>query len=226
MKKPEITFKQIFSEEDLCQNQTAKYNEKLPFVALKKDTPLKGQLFAVISVLTPDDYGLVYQKNETPYRGFMIKVHGVFPDTDTAHNFIQKKMKMDPHFDIHLIKTGAWSKIDNDVDSIEDNIYSHKMMNDIMTGYFRNENNKKISMDERIQRLHNGEMKQDYSDIKKLLKESLVEDLDKYHRNKTKEDFLQRLHDVDRPRRTLEQLAQQQQEETPKEIGLPDKINV
>lgn len=209
-KKPEITFTQPDSNDEPVDS-TPKYNEKLPFVALKNDTPLRGQLFAAISVLTPDDYGLVYQKDETPYKGFMIKVHGVFPDTDTAHNFIQRKMEIQPHFDIHLIKTGAWSKIDNDVDSLQDNIYATQMMNDIMTGYFRNEHNKKLNLTERIRRLQNGEMKQDYGDIKKLLKESLMDDLDKFHRNKNKEEFLQRLHDGERPRRSLEQLAQQQE---------------
>lgn len=220
-KKNGITFTQVLVDEKAEKEERKhsitynplreipKFNEKLPFQALKRDRPIAGQVFAAVSVLTRDDYGVVYQQNEEPYKGFLMKIHGTFATADQCHNFIKHKLSISPEFDIHMILCGNWTKLDNSAGSVKDNVYEDKMRNDIMTGYFKNEHNKKVDIVKRINSLQSGAMKQDYGDIKKLIKESLHEDLEKHHLEKSKQEYMAKLKDTSRPRRTLAELADQ-----------------
>jgi hypothetical protein len=57
-------------------------------------------------------------------------------------------MKVDKHFDVHLIPTFQWASMEDT--EIEDREYLNEVVSDIMKGYFKKENEKIVRMRDRI----------------------------------------------------------------------------
>jgi hypothetical protein len=79
-----------------------------------------------------------------------LKIRGVFSTREEADDFIRSRiLPSDPHFDIHLIKVGSWSPIQDD--TVEDREYVDGFIGDMMHSYFQAEHDKKLGLNTRIQ---------------------------------------------------------------------------
>ncbi len=122
---------------------------RVPVVALEPDMykPV-GQKYAVFSMIRPNDYGML-SHGDREYKGYLIKITGCFDTEQQAEACIEKVMSTNPHFDMIMTKCGEWSACDDD--RVEDRSYADQMVKDILTGYFKSENTKVMSMGSRIQ---------------------------------------------------------------------------
>lgn len=123
---------------------------RVPLIALENDLyKVDNQAYACFSMIRPEEYGKL-RHGEKEYHGYLIKFRGCFPSKELAVAHIEKLMKVDRHFDIHLIPCFQWSSIDDD--AVEDREYANEMISDIMKGYFKQENDRMIGIRERIRR--------------------------------------------------------------------------
>lgn len=121
---------------------------RVPVIALEPDMyQIDGQAYACFSVIRPEDYGVLHH-GDKGYKGFLIKFRGVFPSREEADRHIRKIMKVDRHFDVHLVPCFQWAKMDEDDCSerehLDDNI------GEIMKGYFKQENDRMKGVRQRI----------------------------------------------------------------------------
>jgi hypothetical protein len=121
---------------------------RVPLIALESDPyKLEDQEWCVFSVITPEEYGSL-RHGEEKYHGYLIKFSGVFPTKELATRHIEKLMKFNRHFDVHLVPAFQWSAIDDK--AVENREYANEMIGDIMRGYFREENNRMMGIKDRI----------------------------------------------------------------------------
>jgi hypothetical protein len=123
-------------------------NVRVPIIALEEDIyKIPDQNFACFSVIRPEDYGALHHK-EGDYKGSLIKFRGVFASREEADKHIRKVMKADKHFDIHLVPCFTWAAMDDD--SIENREYMDNNIQEIIKGYFKEENNRMKGVSRRI----------------------------------------------------------------------------
>lgn len=128
---------------------------RVPLIALEKDCyTITDQNWVVFSMIKPEEYGKLTHK-EKEYHGYLIKFRGCFPTKEQATAHIHKVMKVDRHFDCHLIPAFQWSSIDDEC--VEDREYADERIASIMKGYFQNENNRMIGVRDRIDTVEKGE---------------------------------------------------------------------
>lgn len=128
---------------------------RVPLIALEKDSyRVPDQNWVVFSMIKPEEYGKLKHGNKE-YHGYLIKFRGCFATKELATAHIHKVMKMDRHFDCHLIPAFQWSSIDDH--AVEDREYADERIADIMKGYFQNENNRMIGIRDRIEKVEKGE---------------------------------------------------------------------
>ena len=108
---------------------------------LKEDTIIPNQRFCCISFLSPEEI-----RNCT-LRG--LKVRGVFPTYDEAKAFATELQKNDPDFDVFVGEVGKWLPWDPDPNSVEDQQYQEKELNDLMVAYKENREKAKKMQEER-----------------------------------------------------------------------------
>lgn len=128
---------------------------RVPLIALEKDPyQVENQSWVVFSMIKPEEYGKLTH-GEKEYHGYLIKFRGCFATKELATAHIHKLLKVDVHFDIHLIPAFQWSSIDDT--SVEDREYADDRISDIMKGYFRSENDRMIGLRERIKTVEKDE---------------------------------------------------------------------
>lgn len=150
---PTYSCTEIADEEGPRSVAEAWYNrhrtERVPAISLERDPGIKDQNFVCYSLIRPNEYGAVKHASRAgDYKGNLIKFRGCFATQAAAEAHIEKLMRRDPHFDIHLIKAGEWSLMDND--QVEQHAYVDPIIADVMKGYFKNEDLRLKSMQERI----------------------------------------------------------------------------
>lgn len=121
---------------------------RVPVIALEPDMyQIDNQAYACFSIIRPEDYGVLHH-GDKGYKGFLIKFRGVFPNKEEADRHIRKIMRIDRHFDVHLVPCFQWAKMDEDDCSerehLDDNI------GEIMKGYFKQENDRMKGVRKRI----------------------------------------------------------------------------
>ena len=127
---------------------------RVPLIALDKDPyQVENQCWVCFSVIKPEEYGKL-KHGEKEYHGFLIKFRGCFPTKELAAAHIHRLMKVDRHFDIHLIPAFQWSCIDDDC--VEDREYADDRISDIMKGYFKSENDRMLGIRDRIKQVEDG----------------------------------------------------------------------
>lgn len=121
---------------------------KVPVIALQSDLhTIENQKWACFSIIKPDEYGKLSYKEKT-YNGYLIKFRGCFATKEQAIKHIEKIMSVDKHFDVHLVPMFQWASMeDNDP---EDREYVNDVIKDIVTGYFKKENEKFAHFRDRI----------------------------------------------------------------------------
>ena len=90
-------------------------------------TLLNGQVYALISVVSED----ANQKSSQ----CALKIKGVFPDKESANDFVKVCMQEDPSFDIYLVEMGKWLPIPPKNEEIKDEVHQNQVLNDIIQGY-------------------------------------------------------------------------------------------
>ena len=112
---------------------------------LDEDEPIQGQAFVCISFLSPEGI-----KN-CSLRG--VKCRGVFSTYDEAKRHADKLQKKDPLFNIFVGEVGKWLPWDPDPNSIDDNQYREKELNDLMMKYKEEREKTKLAEEERKQKM-------------------------------------------------------------------------
>ena len=87
-----------------------------------------GQVYALVSIVSPTSA----QKSDS----CALKIRGVFGTRAEAEAHVRKLQRMDNSFDIFLVDMYKWLMVPPpDVNSIEDQEYADKQLNDLMKGY-------------------------------------------------------------------------------------------
>lgn len=94
---------------------------------LDEDQPIAGQGWVCISFLSPEGV-----KNCTT-RG--LKVRGVYSTREEANARADELAKIDPDFDVFVGEVGKWLPWDPDPNSVEDQQYQEKELNELMKGH-------------------------------------------------------------------------------------------
>jgi DNA repair exonuclease SbcCD ATPase subunit len=97
---------------------------------LNEDKPIPGQLWVCISFLSPE--GL---KNCSVYG---LKIRGVFGTRKEAESHANELQKTDPDFHVFVGEMGKWLPWNPSPDSIDDNVYQEKELNNLMKEYKKN----------------------------------------------------------------------------------------
>jgi len=107
------------------ENKNTKYIDYLA-----EDKPIPGQLWMCISFLSPEGI-----KN-CSIRG--LKVRGIYGTRQEADTRAAELHTIDPDFHVFVGEMGKWLAWDPDPNSVEDQIYKEKELNELMKGYKEN----------------------------------------------------------------------------------------
>lgn len=108
---------------------------------LTEDDKISNQEWCCISFISPETL-----KN-CNFRG--IKVRGVYGTRDEAVKRAEFLQKIDPDFNIYVGEVGKWLGWDPDPNTIDDQVYREKKLQDIMNNYKKNQEKTKILEKER-----------------------------------------------------------------------------
>lgn len=97
---------------------------------LDEDAPLRSQKFCCFSFLSPEGI-----KN-CSIRG--LKIRGSYNTYEEAKKRAEQLQKIDPDFHVFVGEVGKWLPWDPDPNSVEDNVYREKELNDLMREYKKN----------------------------------------------------------------------------------------
>lgn len=110
---------------------------------LDEDRPIVGQEWICVSFLSPE--GIM----NCSLRGF--KFRGAFPSYERAKLHADKLQKEDPNFHVFVGEGFKWLPWDPDPNSVEDNVYQNKKLNEIMQAHKDNLDKKRVMEAERKQ---------------------------------------------------------------------------
>ena len=124
--------------------------QMVPIIALEADVNrVPKQRFACISVIKPDMYETLHH-GERKYKGLLVKIRGIFETRDAADSWIRERiLPLDPHFDVHLIECHKWSGVEDD--DVHEREYADENISAIMTNYFKEEHNKQLGLQTRVE---------------------------------------------------------------------------
>jgi len=108
---------------------------------LTEDPVIPNQLWCCISFISPETL-----KN-CNFRG--IKVRGVYATKEEATKRAEYLQKIDPDFNIYVGEVGKWLGWDPDPNTIDDQVYREKKLQDIMDNYKKSREKAKILEEER-----------------------------------------------------------------------------
>ena len=122
----------------------------VPIIALESDVNrVPKQKFACLSVIKPEHFAALHH-GERKYHGLLIKIRGIFETREAADAWIRESiLPLDPHFDVHLIECHKWSGVEDD--DVTDREYTDENIRTIMTSYFKEEHNKQLGLQTRIE---------------------------------------------------------------------------
>lgn len=110
---------------------------------LTEDETIKNQLWVCMSFLSPEGI-----KN-CSLRA--LKVRGVYPTKDEADARAKELQDLDPYFHVFVGEVGKWLPWDPDPNSVQDQEYQNRELNDLMKGYKDNLEKAKKMQQERKQ---------------------------------------------------------------------------
>lgn len=94
---------------------------------LNEDRPINGQKWVCLSFLSPEGV-----------KGCKIhglKVRGSYENKEDADKQAKRLSELDPDFDVFVGEVGKWLPWSPDPNSIEDQVYAEKELNELMKGY-------------------------------------------------------------------------------------------
>ena len=175
---------------------------------LKEDDSIPNQKFVCLSFVSPEGV-----KNCT-LRG--LKVRGVFGTKEEADKRAEDLQKMDPDFDVFVGEVGKWLPWDPDPNSVTDQVYQEKGLNDLVKGYKEN-----LEKTKHLQKLRTEEAK--------------AANKEQVPPNKVKERLLKKLEEKKKKKMEAEMKQLENEEKEPnkkepdtqsnnKEMNLEDKL--
>ena len=173
------------------KNPTTKYVDYLT-----EDTPIPGQLWVCVSFLSPEGI-----KNCT-VRG--LKIRGIYGTKPEAEKRAEELNKIDPDFHVFVGEVGKWLPWDPEPDSVQDNIYQEKELNDLMKAYKENRDKAKQMQQER---------KED------LIRKAAIDEQAKLNK-----DDNNKSHDANKARDRLRKKLEDRQNKAPEEDEEEQKI--
>jgi hypothetical protein len=141
---------------------------------LTEDTVIPGQLYTCISFLSPEGI-----KN-CKVRG--LKVRGVYASREEADRQAKKLQDEDPDFHVFVGEVGKWLPWDPSPDSVEDQVWREKQLNNLMKSYKEN-----LSKTKKME----GERR------KEMMEESIAQEQN--NKNKTRDRLRRKLNDRPAP---------------------------
>lgn len=108
---------------------------------LTEDEIIPNQLWVCISFISPETL-----KN-CNFRG--IKIRGVYATQEEAKKRAEYLQKIDPDFNIYVGEVGKWLGWDPDPNTIDDQVYREKKLQDIMDNYKKSREKAKVLEAER-----------------------------------------------------------------------------
>lgn len=99
------------------------------------------------------------------------KIRGYYKTVEEAQQAALKLQEKDPYFDIFIGEAGKWMPINPDVNTVEDQIYREKELNELMAGYNQQRKEQEKIENERRAKLKAGENKT----IEEIKKEEINE---------------------------------------------------
>ena len=124
----------------------------VPLSALQDDAyRVRGQNFVCLSFIFPESYDTLHCGNRL-YRGYLIKVRGVFKTRENADRYIKERLlASDPHTKVYLARCFQWTTIEDDGDDDERTRESQtEEAEQLLRGYFENENERVSDFQRRI----------------------------------------------------------------------------
>lgn len=97
---------------------------------LNEDPPVFGQKWVCLSFLSPEGV------RGCTVRG--VKIRGSYDTREDADKQAKKLRELDPDFNVFVGEVGKWLPWDPDPNSIEDQVYAEKELNELMHGYKEN----------------------------------------------------------------------------------------
>lgn len=154
--KPRALACKPFEDDRFLQEHYINLARGVPLEALQDDAfKIKDQNFACITVLGPHQYpGIRVQGRDRPYRGWLIKVRGVFRTREEADRHIRRNLMPNDWFSVGLVKCFSWVGTDADIENCENESDHATLVDSVLRGYFENENRRIASMQKRINRTY------------------------------------------------------------------------
>ena len=138
--------------------------------------------FFLISFLCPDKIKSKCKINPA------FKIRGYFKTIEEAQDAAKKLQEKDPYFDIFLGQMGHWMPFNPDIDTVEEQIYREKELNELMQQYKKQKEEHDKLEEERRQKLKNQKPKEIENDKKE--KEEIAKMNENYDRLKSVFDKL------------------------------------
>lgn len=163
---------------------------------LTEDTPIPGQLWVCVSFLSPEGV-----KNCT-VRG--LKIRGIYGTKPEAEKRAEELNKIDPDFHVFVGEVGKWLPWDPEPDSVQDNVYQEKELNDLMKAYKENREKAKQMQQER---------KED------MIKKAAIEEQAKLNKNDNNKN-----HDANKARDKLRKKLEDRQNKASENVEEPKEL--
>lgn len=113
---------------------------------LDEDPIISNQKYFVLSYVVPED-------NKTP----MVKVRGVYNDTESCSNRIKKLQQTDKYFHMFICEVGKWGALmkQTEIEKLDsiDVEYQNEQLNEIMKKYKENKDKTNQHFEERKERM-------------------------------------------------------------------------
>lgn len=155
--------REIIDQDTVVKKKGTKYIDHLT-----EDPAIMGQKWVCISFLSPEGI-----KN-CKIRG--IKIRGVFPTHKEAKERAKEIRKFDPDFHVFVGEMGKWLPQDPDPNSVKNQEYQEKELNDLMKSYKDNQEKAKLMHQERVEEMKRDAMeKKRKQEIRNRLKQKLDE---------------------------------------------------
>lgn len=124
------------------------------------------------------------------------KIRGYFKTIEEAQKAARALQEKDPYFDIFIGEAGKWMPVNPDLETVENQIYREKELNELMSGYNQQRKEQEKIENERRAKLKAGENNKTVEDIKKEEIEEAKKNIDtinqSYDRLKSVFDKLQK----------------------------------
>lgn len=112
------------------------------------------------------------------------KIRGYFKTLEEAQDGAKKLQEKDPYFDIFLGKMGHWMPFDPDLETVEEQVYREKELNELMAQYKKQqEEHNKLEEERRRQ------MKESVKSSKDKKQEEKVKEEEKKEMEKMNENY-------------------------------------